>query len=82
MMTVLNAMAAMLVVLFEGRLRRCAAWWLAVVVLLGALILFPFWAREGLAQTRALQSFLSAVAYASAFALVAGMSRPAAPSAA
>lgn len=75
-MALLNALAAMLVVLFEGRGRRLGAWWLAAVLLLGGLLVFPFWARSGVAWTLTLQSLLGSLGYAAAFLLVATAFRP------
>ena len=71
LLTVLNAAAAMLVVLFGGQARRLGSVWLAVTTLLGALVTYPFWSRSGLGASVGLQQFLGLAGYAAAFLLVA-----------
>ncbi len=68
---VINALAATVMVLFEGKARRLAALWLGLVSILGALMVHRFWGLHGAEFTLSLQGFLGMVGFGAAVLMVA-----------
>jgi hypothetical protein len=68
---VISALAATVMVLFEGQLRRLGALWLGLVSILGALMVHRFWGLHGVEFSLALQGFLGMVGFGAAFLMVA-----------
>jgi hypothetical protein len=67
---VINALAATVMVLFEGKARRLGALWLGLVSVLGAVMVHRFWTLHGVAFTLSLQGFLGMVGFGAAFLMV------------
>lgn len=67
----INALAATVMVLFEGQARRLGALWLGLISILGAVMVHRFWALHGVEFTLSLQGFLGMVGFGAAFLMVA-----------
>ncbi len=67
----INAIAAIVMVLFEGQARRLGALWLGLISILGALMVHRFWTRHGVDFSLSLQGFLGMIGFGAAFLMVA-----------
>ncbi len=68
---VINALAAVAIVLFEGKARQLGALWLGLVSILGAVMVHRFWQQQGVEATLSLQGFLGMIGFGAAFLMVA-----------